>query len=123
VCNALEHAIVRYTKQADCKRGNTPTCKVGNKVFLNTRNLQLGQPKRALAKKSPGPYKIAGKVSDLVSQLKLSCKLAKIHHVFYTSLMEPAQPDTIPGRPEAPPGPVAVARPDKCVVESVVALS
>ncbi len=120
VKSALRCVIDRYKSQANKKRKDAPEIHVGDKVFLKTRNMKLSCPRCALAEKALGPYKVIGKVSDLVFKLKLLRDPAGLHNVFHVLLLKKTKPDTIEGRRQAKPGPVAVDQPNKYLVEAIL---
>ena len=66
--------------------------KVGDRVWLDTRDLSTERPSKKLDYKRLGPFEIIEKVSDLAYRLKLP-KSFKIHPVLSTSRLEKAKPD------------------------------
>ena len=52
-----------------------------------------------------GPFRIIGKINDVAFRLDLPPQL-RIHPVFHSSLLEPYQDSTIPGRIKQPPPPI-----------------
>ncbi len=120
VKSALRRAIDRYKFHANKKRKDAPEIHVGNKVFLKTRNMKLSCPRRELAEKALGPYKVKGKVSDLVFELKLLRDLAGLHNMFHVLILEKTKPDTIEGRRQAKPGQVVLDQPNRYLVEAIL---
>jgi hypothetical protein len=55
-----------------------------------------------------GPFRIIGKINDVAFRLDLPSQL-RIHPVFHSSLLEPYQENTIPGRIIQPPPPIELA--------------
>jgi hypothetical protein len=60
--------------------------KVGDKVWLEGRNLRLRYPSRKLAPRREGPFEIAQVISPVAFRLRLP-PTWKIHDVFHTSLL------------------------------------
>ena len=60
--------------------------KVGDKVWLEGKNLRLHYPMRKLAPKREGPFEITQVVSPLAYCLRLPL-MWKIHNVFHASLL------------------------------------
>ena len=60
--------------------------KVGNKVWLEGKNLCLHYPTKKLAPKREGPFEISQVISPLAYHLQLP-PTWKIHDVFHTSLL------------------------------------
>ncbi|XP_069615942.1 uncharacterized protein [Ranitomeya imitator] len=117
--NTLVSAQERFKKAADRFRKPAPTYKVGDMVWLSTKNLKLRIPTSKLGQKYVGPYKISGIVSPVACRLKLPNSL-KIHPVFHVSLLKPAVPNSFPGRTSAPPDPVLIDGQEEFVVEKIL---
>jgi hypothetical protein len=60
--------------------------KVGDKVWLEGRNLRLCYPSRKLAPRWEGPFEIAQVISPVAFRLQLP-PTWKIHNVFHASLL------------------------------------
>src|SRR5258707_12514613 len=60
--------------------------KVGDKVWLEARNLKLQVPSRKLSQKRTGAFEITQVVSSVAFRLKLPAQW-KIHNVFHASLL------------------------------------
>ena len=60
--------------------------KVGDKVWLEGKNLRLHYPTRKLAPRREGPFEISHVISPLAYHLRLP-PTWKIHDVFHTSLL------------------------------------
>jgi hypothetical protein len=67
-----------------------------------------------------GPYEIIEKVNDEAWRLKLGPGMEKLHPVFHSSLLEPYQENTIPGRTIPPPPPVELAQDIEYEVNEIV---
>lgn len=79
-----------------------PSFQVGDNVLLRHDYITTTTPFKKLASKFFGQFLITSKILDLVYRLKLPRTL-RIHDVFYVSLLEKYQQDTIPGRRQKPP--------------------
>ena len=64
--------------------------KVGDKVWLEGKNLRLHYPTRKLAPRREGPFEISHVISPLTYRLQLP-PTWKIHDVFHTSLLSTYQ--------------------------------
>ena len=76
------------SKYYDKKRSILPQFKVGDKVLLDNRNLQIKRPSRKLSHKMEGPFIIQKLVGPHAIKLKLP-KIMKCYDVFHVSLLEP----------------------------------
>ena len=85
---------------------------IGDKVWLNARNLNTTHPTTNLAPKCHGPFVVMAAISHVAYQLKLPL-MWKIHNIFHGSLLTPYKetlingeqyqeptPDLIDGQPE-----------------------
>ncbi|ESK89510.1 hypothetical protein Moror_16080, partial [Moniliophthora roreri MCA 2997] len=61
---------------------------VGQKVWLEGKNLTIGYPTKKLALKQEGPFKILKVLGPVTYQLKLPHQW-KIHPIFHTALLMP----------------------------------
>lgn len=107
--SALEVAAERMKRHYDAKRQATPELQVGDRVYLDAKNLPTTQPARKFAAKRHGPFEIVEKVSPLNYRVALPEHWKKVHDVFHVSLLRKAAEDAIPGRvqPPVPAPPVA----------------
>ena len=64
--------------------------KVGDKVWLEGRNLCLHYPTKKLAPRQEGPFKISHIISPLATRLQLP-PMGKIHNIFHASLLSTYQ--------------------------------
>ena len=62
--------------------------KVGDRVLLSARNLRLAVPKKKLAPRFLGPFRVLDAVGSQAYRLSLPSRM-KIHNVFHVSLLEP----------------------------------
>ena len=90
---------------ADQRRSIAPAYRIGDKVWLMTKNLRSKRPSRKLDHKMEGPFEVKKIISAQAYKLDLPLSM-KIHPVFHTSLLRPASDDPLPGQIEPPPPPV-----------------
>jgi hypothetical protein len=81
-----------------------PKYVVGEKVWLNTRNLKIRQPTRKFSAEWVGPYEILELIGERAIRLKIP-RSWTIHDVFYVSLLKPHVPSE---RHQKPPEPVEI---------------
>jgi hypothetical protein len=105
----LQQAQERYKKQHDRHTRPAPAIAVGDKVWLNRRNIRTTRPSRKLDVKRMGPFKVLGVFGEgkLAYKLELPARM-RVHPVFHVSLLEPYRESTLPGRTQEPPLPVEV---------------
>ena len=95
-----------YESTANANRRPCPRYKVGDMVWLNTRNLQTARPTVKLDDRNIGPYAVSRVFSNpLVIQLELPPGV-KIHPVFHANLLQHEADDPLPGQHPAPREPV-----------------
>ena len=90
--------------------------KVGDMVLLSTKNLRLPVPKKKLAARFVGPFRVRDAVGKQAYRLSLPTAY-KIHNVFHVSLLEPWKGRK--GEEPALPMPLAVEE-DEWEVEKIV---
>jgi len=91
------------SRYADFHREEAPEYKIGNKVWLSTKNLNVDRPSCKLTEWQLGPYKIVKIISSNAVKLKLPTSF-KIHDVVNISHIRPYRPpaagqSTIPHKP------------------------
>lgn len=101
---SLIQAQQRYKFYADKHRLDSPF-KVGDKVWLISKNIRSRRPSRKLNHKRMGPYEIESKINEEVWKLKLPYSMKQIHPVFHSSLLEPFHANNIENRIIEPPEP------------------
>ncbi|XP_073439022.1 uncharacterized protein [Dendrobates tinctorius] len=115
----LTTAQERYKRAADRTRRPAPVYRVGDTVWLSTKNLRVRAPTVKLGQKFVGPYKIVALVNSVAVRLKLP-PAWKVHPVFHVSLLKPVVPNSFPGRTSSPPAPVLVDGHEQYVVEKIL---
>ncbi len=84
----LKKAVSHMKTQYDKKKHTAIKYKIGDKVWLDTTNLHLPQPKKKLDDKQTGPFKTKHKKGASAYMLKLPANW-KIHPTFNESLLMP----------------------------------
>ena len=114
---ALSKLYDNMMHYADFHRGEAPKYKVGNKVWLPTKNLNVDQPLHKLAERQLGPYKIVKIISPNGVKLKLPASF-KIHNVINVSHIRSYRPP-VAGQSAIPPEPVVIEGTPKYEVEEI----
>lgn len=87
--NALAtQAIARYEKNGNAIRTDSPGYRVGQRVYVNVKNMKTNRPLKKLDDKWVGPYKVT-EVYRRSCLLQLPGTL-RVFPVFHTSLLQPA---------------------------------
>ena len=92
-------------RQYDCSHDQSPAYKEGDLVWLRADNVKTMRPTKKLDHRLLGPFRILARVSTHAYCLELPGSM-KIHPVFHVNLLEPYQPNTIPGWTQSPAPPV-----------------
>ena len=85
--------------------------KVGDEVFLLTKNIRTEKLSKKFDNKNIGPFKIKKLVGSLY-QLELPSTM-KIHDIFHSNLFWKAATDSLPGQQNSPPPPTVVNNKEK----------
>lgn len=93
--------------------------KVGDSVWLVSKNITTTRPSKKLDFKKIGPFKVIKRVGNNAYRLDLPSTMA-IHDVFHVALLEPTTSSQIPGRKIEPPPPVTVENTSEFVVEGIL---
>lgn len=117
--NNIKLALERHARHFDTKVLPQPDFQIGEKVWLDARNLKTNRPARKLDYKRVGPFPILEKVGTRSYRLQLP-KTMKIHPVFHVDLLKRHRPDLIPGRTPRPLPPVVVDGEEEFVVDSIL---
>ena len=97
----MDAAQQRQKAYADVHRRHV-SYKVGERVLLNSRNLELKMPGTTkLFPKFVGPFKIVKIVNDVAYKLELP-ETMQVHDVFHVSLLKPYSDDPNVAPPPAP---------------------
>ena len=104
----IAEAQVRYQQQADKHCLPALDFKVGDQVYVRAEHIRSTRPSKKLLEKFLGPYTIIAQVGSHSFTLRLPDSMRAVHPVFHVSQLEPATPNSIPGRTQPPPPPVEV---------------
>ena len=107
-------------RQADKHRSPAPNYKIGDKVWLSTKNLKLTHASKKLTERWLGPYDITKRIRDNAIELRLPRSM-KIHLVVNISQVK-LYKERLEGQPTFKPGPVQVTedREIEFEVESII---
>jgi len=116
---ALEaHERARQVMAARKNRPWTPF-KVGDKVWLDNRNLPVPYASKKLSQRREGPFTITRQTSPTTYELKLPQKW-KIHKKFHASLLMPVVENDIYGKHNTNPPPVLVSGEEEYEIEAIL---
>ena len=102
---ALQHASVKMKSQADRHRSKAPPYRVGQRVWLSTRDIPLRVESRKLAPGFIGPYPIERIIGPAAVRLKPPPNLRRIHPTFHVSRVKPFVLSQLCPAPKPPPPP------------------
>ena len=105
-------------KAANRHRKTSPEYKVGNLVWLLTKNIHTERPSKKLDHKKIGPYKVTELVGSSY-RLELSTSM-RIHDVFHPSLLRLVSEDPLPGQHNDPPPSVVVNDEEEWEVDDIL---
>ena len=118
--SVLKRVADDMKKYYDRKHGKTPQYAVGEKVWLDTSNVQTGQPAKKLDHKRLGPFLISKVLANNTYELKLP-KSMKIHPVFSVVKLILFTPNEIPECiVKEPPPPIIKAGIEKFEIEEIL---
>ena len=116
---ALHKARDDMKRYADRKRAEAPQYKVGDKVWLSTKDLHITRPSRKLMEKHIGPYPISKIISPNAVELKLPTSF-RIDAPINVSHIRPYKPPTIPGQQITPQPPIQIEGEPEYIVEEIL---
>jgi len=117
---ALSKLRDNMTRYADLHRGEALKYKVGDKVWLSTKNLNVDQPSCKLAEWQLGPYEIVKIISPNAVKLKLPASF-KIYDVINISCICPYCPP-VAGQSAIPSEPIVIEGTPEYEVEEITDL-
>jgi len=118
--SALKRVADDMKKYYDRKRGKTPQYALGEKVWLDTSNIQTGRPTKKLDHKRLGPFPVSKVLANNTYELKLP-KTMKIHPVFSVVKLIPYHINNFPERVvKEPPPPIVKAGVEEFEIEEIL---
>ena len=106
-------------QQSWVKHRDTPKYTVGDRVWLDGRNLRTEQPTSKLAPRRHGPFTIAQVMSPISYRLELPHQW-RIHPVFHIDLLTPYRETTMHGENYQRPPPELVDNEEEFEVEAIL---
>lgn len=102
ILNLLRENIInsnaKYEEQANKNRMPAPAYRVGDLVFMSTRNINSPGPIKKLDNKYIGPFKIKSVLGSHTYSLDLPYELMSIDNSFHNSLLQPVPKTFFPGQ-------------------------
>ena len=95
------------------------TLSPGNKVMLDSRNLQVKSPSRKLSPRRYGPFKVLKQVSPVAYCIELPPSM-KIHNVSHIDLLIPYKETEASGETYMQPPPELIDRQEEYKVEEII---
>jgi hypothetical protein len=111
---------LRKSQTLEAPSNFTPYC-VGDRVWLEGRNLNTTHPSAKLAPRRYGPFLVTLAVSRTSFRLKLP-PAWKIHNVFHASLLTPYKETTINGRKYQEPAPELIDGQPEWEIEAILGM-
>jgi hypothetical protein len=106
--DAIRVAQSRQEETANKRRVPAPAYKVGDKVYLDMREVKTLRPSKKLDVKFEGPFAVAEMINSHAYRLTLPSHW-KIHDVFHVSRLRLDPDDPFPGQTPTNPEPVPIA--------------
>ncbi|ESK80737.1 retrotransposon nucleocapsid protein [Moniliophthora roreri MCA 2997] len=110
--------LARRKMEGTAKRSFTPFT-VGQKVWLEGKNLNFGYPSKKLAPKREGPFKIKSVLGPVTYKLTLP-EQWKVHPVFHASLLSPYKRNEVHGRNFLKPPPDLIEGQEEHEIDAIV---
>ncbi|ESK82836.1 hypothetical protein Moror_12253 [Moniliophthora roreri MCA 2997] len=110
--------LARRRMEGMTKQTFTPFT-IGQKVWLEGKNLNFGYPSKKLAPKREGPFKIEAVLGPVTYKLALP-EQWKVHPVFHASLLSPYKRNEVHGRNFLKPPPDLVEGQEEHEIEAII---
>ncbi|KAI1002663.1 hypothetical protein K3495_g5534 [Podosphaera aphanis] len=104
----LTTARTNQEESASNNRTLAPAYRVGDKVFLSTRNIDSARPCKKLDSKFIGECRVVEVVNPHSYRIELPLENGLIHDVSHTSLLLPSADNPLPSQVNKPPPPIAI---------------
>lgn len=98
--SALKLAAEDMARYYDAHHQEADVFQVGDKVWLDGRNIKTQRPTKKLDDRWFGPFKVTKVLSRAGYKLALTPAFSKLHPVFHVSLLRRFHPDQIADRPD-----------------------
>ena len=86
----LVKASARMNQQADKRRTPAPVYRVGQRVWLSTKDIPIREGTRKLAPQFVGPFTILRIINPMVVRLRLPTTMRRVHPTLHVSRLKPA---------------------------------
>jgi hypothetical protein len=106
--------------QFDRKVRPTPNWQVGDRVWLNSKNISTTRPSPKLDHKWLGPFNIIKKISRSAYKLTLTISMKGVHPVFHVSLLRKHSRDTIDERHQTEPVAITINDEEEWEVQEIL---
>src|SRR5467141_4079291 len=97
-CSALSRVVDDMAHFYDAHQREAPLYVVGDKVWLNGKNITTTRPMKKIDHKWLGPYPVEKVISRSAYQLKLPSSFGRTHPVFSVNLLRLYNADVITDR-------------------------
>jgi hypothetical protein len=119
--SALAKAKDDMARYYNRRRAPAPTFSPGDKVYLDSDDIQTTRPSRKLSHRRLGPYPVERRVGKYAYRLTLPFSMRRLHPVFNVVKLTPAPDDPILGRRQpVPPPPELVDGEEEYIVEEIL---
>lgn len=107
-------------QQFDKNVRQTPDWKVGDEVWLDSKNISTTRPSPKLGHRWLGPFNIMEKISKSTYKLNLPLSMKGVHKVFHVSVLRKHNPDTIDYRKQAEKPPIEIGNDEEWEVSAIL---
>ena len=101
----LVRAAAHMKEQADRRRRPAPTYRVGQRMWLSTKDIPIRGGTKKLAPQYVGPFTVTHVISPTAIRLRLPLTMRRLHPMFHVSRIKPAVTHTLCSAPATPPPP------------------
>ena len=105
----LVRAAARMKEQADRRRRPAPTNRVGQRVWLSTKDIPIRGGTKKLAPRYVGWFTMTHVISPTAVRLRLPSTMRRLHPTFQVSRIKPAVTHALCSAPATPPPPRAIS--------------